>query len=84
MLSADTTSGGGGRLRGQARWNLDASLARKFTFSERYSATVTAQVFNVFNHVWFSDPSLSGLPPSFETRPKLDTFSKRRVSWRKN
>jgi hypothetical protein len=59
MPSADTTSGGGGRLRGQARWNLDASLARKFTLRERYSATVTAQVFNVFNHVWFSDPSLS-------------------------
>lgn len=59
LLSEDTTSGGGGRLRGQSRWNLDASLARKFTFTERLSTTFTAQVFNVFNHVWFADPSLS-------------------------
>ena len=59
LLSQDVASfGNGGQLRGQARWNVDMSLARKLQI-ERLSATFTAQFFNMFNHVQFNDPTLS-------------------------
>ncbi|MGH9394624.1 MAG: carboxypeptidase regulatory-like domain-containing protein [Terriglobales bacterium] len=58
QLGVDTTSLGG-MLRGMGHWNADLALARKLQVSERVSATVNAQVFNLFNHVQFSDPSLS-------------------------
>jgi hypothetical protein len=57
-LSQDTTSSGY-CLRGQNRWNLDMSLSRKFKVTESASVAVTAQFFNIFNHVLFNDPGLS-------------------------
>ncbi len=59
MISLDTTSGAGGQLRGMSRWNLDLTVSRKLQFSERWSATFNAQLFNAFNHVQFNDPSVS-------------------------
>jgi carboxypeptidase family protein len=59
MVGIDTTSGGGGQLRGLSRWNLDLALSRKFKFTERWSTTFSAQLFNVFNTVQFADPSVS-------------------------
>ncbi len=35
MVGIDTTSGGGGQLRGLPQWNLDLALNRTFRFSER-------------------------------------------------
>lgn len=58
-ISQDTTSGGGGQLRGMSRWNLDVSIARKFKVAERVGASFEAQFFNAFNHVEFNDPSVS-------------------------
>lgn len=58
ILGVDTTSVGG-QIRGMGHWNTDLALARKLQIGERLSATVNAQVFNLFNHVQFSDPSLS-------------------------
>jgi len=59
MVSIDTTSSGGGQLRGLPRWNLDLSIARRFRLSERWSTSFNAQFFNLFNVVQFADPSVS-------------------------
>jgi hypothetical protein len=59
MVSLDTTSGGGGQLRGLPRWNIDLSVARKFRINERWSTSFNAQFFNLFNVVQFADPSVS-------------------------
>src|SRR5262249_1514831 len=59
QISRDTTSGGGGQLRGHNRSNLGLTPARKITVAERVNVLVSAQVFNVFNHVHFNDPSVS-------------------------
>lgn len=58
VLGVDTTSMGG-QIRGMGHWNADVALARKLQVTERLSATVNAQVFNLFNHVQFADPSMS-------------------------
>ncbi|MGA2268296.1 MAG: carboxypeptidase-like regulatory domain-containing protein [Bryobacteraceae bacterium] len=63
QVSVDTTSMAG-ILRGMAHWNLDLSVARKFKFTERLSATFTAQFFNIFNHVMFADPGVSLQAPT--------------------
>lgn len=59
MVGIDTTSGGGGHLRGLPRWDVDVALSRKFSFTERWSMTFSAQLFNAFNVVQFADPSVS-------------------------
>jgi hypothetical protein len=59
MVGIDTTSSGGGQLRGLPRWNVDMALSRKFQFTERWSTTFSAQFFNLFNVVQFADPSVS-------------------------
>jgi len=59
MVGIDTTSAGGGQLRGLSRWNLDVALSRQFKVNERWSALFSAQLFNAFNTVQFADPSVS-------------------------
>ena len=60
LLSQDAASfDNGGQLRGQARSNVDLSIARKLQIKERLSATISAQFFNLFNHVQFNDPTLN-------------------------
>jgi len=59
LVGVDTTSGGGGQLRGLPRWNVDMAISRKFQFSERCSSTFSGQLFNMFNVVQFADPSVS-------------------------
>jgi hypothetical protein len=61
--SVDTTAQDG-VLRGMARWNLDLTLARKFKFTERVSASFQAMFLNAFNHVMFNDPSVSLQSPA--------------------
>ncbi|MBZ5497810.1 MAG: carboxypeptidase-like regulatory domain-containing protein [Acidobacteriia bacterium] len=62
-LSQDTSSSGY-CLRGQNRWNFDMALSRQFKVSERASFALSAQFFNVFNHVLFNDPGLSLQSPT--------------------
>lgn len=62
-LSQDTTASGY-CLRGMNRWNLDMSLSRKFKVTEGADVAVTAQFFNIFNHVLFNDPGLSLATPN--------------------
>lgn len=63
LMSEDTTSRGGGPIFGQNRWNLDMDLARKINVTERVSVRITADFFNIFNKVQFSDPGLSLTSP---------------------
>jgi hypothetical protein len=59
LLTQVTNGNFGGNLRGMARWNLDLDIARKLQWTERVSSTLSLQMFNVFNHVQFNDPTLS-------------------------
>jgi hypothetical protein len=43
-------------LRGFGMWQVDLSLGRRFTLSERAVLQVKAEVFNVFNHPNFGSP----------------------------
>jgi hypothetical protein len=56
--SVDTTSRGG-TLRGLGAWNLDMTLAKKFRITEQMNMTFSAQMFNMFNHVNFADPTVN-------------------------
>ncbi len=57
VLGIDTSCGSTGNLRGFNRWNMDATLAKDFHFTERVGATFTVQFTNVLNHYQPSDPS---------------------------
>ena len=59
LLSKNGDANFSGQLRGMARWNLDMDIARKLQWTERVSTTLSLQMFNVFNHVQFVDPTLS-------------------------
>jgi hypothetical protein len=43
-------------FRDQGFRNWDLSVAKQFTFKERYGAEFKAEVFNVLNHPWFANP----------------------------
>jgi hypothetical protein len=57
VLGIDTSCGSVGNLRGLNRWNVDATVAKDFKFTERVGATFTVQFTNVLNHNQPSDPS---------------------------
>ncbi len=57
VLGIDTSCGGVGNLRGQNRWNVDATIAKDVKFTERVGATLTMQFTNILNHYQPSDPS---------------------------
>ena len=57
ILGLDANCGGTGNIRGLARWNVDATIAKDLKFTERIGATLTMQFTNVFNHFQPSDPS---------------------------
>jgi hypothetical protein len=64
VLGFDTSCGGLDNVRGLPRWNLDASVAKDFSFKERYGAELHFQITNVLNHVVFSTPSSLSLTSS--------------------
>ena len=57
VLGIDTSCGSVGNLRGLNRWNVDATIAKDFKFTERVGLQLTMQFTNVFNHFQPSDPS---------------------------
>jgi hypothetical protein len=59
-IPAMTTDGrfGFGSLRGLGRWNVDLSLGKTTTITERVKLTFTADFLNAFNHTIFGDPDL--------------------------
>jgi hypothetical protein len=58
-LSTDSRDGSGRPVRGLGLWNLDARLGKTTSFHERYKVEISADFFNLFNHVNFFDPSLN-------------------------
>jgi hypothetical protein len=44
-------------LRGFPAWQIDLSLRRQFSFSERAKLQLRLDVFNLFNHPNFGNPS---------------------------
>ena len=52
----DTRDGRGNPLRGFGLWNLDASFGKETATTERFKLKFSADFFNLFNHVSFSDP----------------------------
>jgi hypothetical protein len=48
---------GRGTFFGPGFWNLDTSLAKKFTVTERLNMQFRAEAFNIFNHPNFASPN---------------------------
>jgi hypothetical protein len=59
LLGLDTTAYDLGPYHGQARWNLDFTLAKQTRITERVGATFYAQFLNAFNHMEYSDPGMN-------------------------
>lgn len=58
-LSSDGRDGSGHPIRGLGLWNLDARLGKTTSFHERFKVEISADFFNIFNHVNFFDPSVN-------------------------
>jgi hypothetical protein len=63
LLTSDGRDGRDKPLRGFGLWNLDASLGKQTAITERFKLKISADFFNIFNHVTFQDP----LNPAFTT-----------------
>ena len=59
QISKDGRTGRANPIHGLPFWNLDSSLGKKTALTERVSFRITADFFNIFNHVNFVDPTLS-------------------------
>jgi Carboxypeptidase regulatory-like domain len=57
-ISRDGRAGRANPLRGPSRWNLDMSLGKQTTITEKLKVTFLADFFNVFNNVMFGNPTL--------------------------
>ena len=63
-ISTDGRDGTGNPLRGLGFWNLDARLGKTTSFHERYKVEISADFFNIFNHVNFFQPTLNLQSPA--------------------
>jgi len=63
LLSSDGRDGSGNPIRGLGFWNLDSRLGKVISFRERFKVEVSADFFNIFNHVNYFDPSFNLLSP---------------------
>ncbi len=59
QLATDGRSGRSLPLRGLGHWNLDTSLGKRTTITERLRVNFAADFFNLFNNVIYADPGLS-------------------------
>jgi len=57
VLGVDTNAGGGGRIRGFPRWNMDMSITKDTQLTERVGISFYALMTNVFNHFQPADPT---------------------------
>ncbi len=64
LVGVDGSSGGGGILRGQVRWNLDLALIKETKVTERVGVQIYAQMFNILNHMQWGDPGLNLQDPN--------------------
>lgn len=59
LISTDSNDGRSSPLYGLSFWNLDMSLGKQTKITERLKFTISADFFNIFNHVNFLDPSFN-------------------------
>jgi hypothetical protein len=64
LLATDKNDGRSSPLRGLSFWNLDMSLGKSTKISESVKFAISADFFNIFNHVNFLDPSFNVNNPS--------------------
>ena len=64
LLSSDTNDGRSSPLAGLPFWNLDMSLGKSTSITERIKIDFSADFFNIFNHVNFLDPSFDTTNPA--------------------
>ncbi|PYT78863.1 MAG: hypothetical protein DMG40_18585 [Acidobacteria bacterium] len=64
LLSSDTNDGRSSPLHGLPFWNLDMSLGKSTSLTERIKVDFSADLFNIFNHVNFLDPSFDTTNPA--------------------
>jgi len=64
LISKATNDGRDSPLQGLGFWNLDMTLGKTTTITERLKFELTADFFNIFNHVNFLDPSFDVTNPS--------------------
>lgn len=57
-LARDGRSGRANPIRGLPRWNIDMSVGKKTSVTERVSMVFSVDFFNFTNHADFNDPSL--------------------------
>ena len=53
-----------GQINSFPYWNMDFSLGKNIAATERFSVLITADAFNVFNHVVFNNPSMDMANPA--------------------
>ena len=64
VLGVDNNGGGGGRIFGFNRWNLDLSITKETNLTERFGFTFYALMTNFLNHFQPADPTMSIDSPS--------------------
>ena len=64
LVSKDTNDGRSSPLPGLPFWNLDMSLGKQTKITESVKFTISADFFNIFNHVNFLDPSFNVNTPA--------------------
>ncbi len=64
ILGLDVRDAGSGPTRGLPYWNMDLSLKKNFSITERVNTELQAVFTNVLNHNQFADPTLDISNPS--------------------
>jgi hypothetical protein len=64
LISLDQRQGRANNFRGPGFWNLDFRLGKQTRITERVNLELSADFFNVFNHVNFGAPTLSLANPA--------------------
>jgi hypothetical protein len=64
LLSQDTRTGRANPMRGLGFWNLDVSVGKITTVTERIRTRFSADFFNIFNHQNFNNPAASYTNPA--------------------
>jgi hypothetical protein len=64
LLSSDTNAGRNSPLRGLSSWNLDMKIGKTTNVTEKVKVEYSFDLFNIFNHVNFLDPSFDITNPA--------------------
>ncbi len=67
LLASDGRSGRSNPFRGLGHWNLDTSVGKTTTITERLRLSFAADFFNIFNHVIYCDPGVTNGNPNAGT-----------------